>query len=191
MWMLHQYTTCIHIGQHTITCAHTWEHNTTNVHQVTTCFDIYNGIITNVHFITTCCNRCTWRNIIVRVMYIIVQHCPTLYNLMQRKITCIIIETIMCNMCTDVTMYVYGENNEHYMLHHVTVCSLTCTWQNNVDQHVHIRWQCVLTCSYVVFLSNNVDQHITIMYRLFQHNDNNLHDMATCTNMCMSTANMF
>ena len=179
MWMLHQYTTCLHIGQHTITCAHTWEHNTTNVHQVTTCFDIYNGIITNVHYITTCCNRCTWRNIIVRVMYIIVQHCPTLYNLMQRKITCRILETIMRNMCTYVTFYCYVRNNQDSMLHHVPVCSLTCTLRSNIDQHVHIRWQCVLTCCYVIILSNNIVHTGTTTYKMYQHVTTYVHHDAT------------
>ena len=119
-----------------------------------------------------------------------VHHCATLYNLMQRKITCVIVVLVMYNMCTYVTFYCYVENNEHYILHHVTLCSLTCTWQNYIEQHVHIRCQCVLTCGYVGFLSNNIVQHVTIMYTLLQDYYNNTHDMATCTNMCTSIANM-
>ena len=75
-------------------------------------------------------------------------------------------------------------------VHHVTVCSLTCTWRNNIEQHVYIRWHCVLTCCYVIILSNNIVQHITIMYTLLHDYDNNLHETIICRNLCTSIANM-
>ena len=117
--------------------------------------------------------------------------CTSVCNIVQLKITCTIIETIMRNMCTHATLYVYVENNEHYMLHHVALCSLTCTWRNYIEQHVYIRWHCVLTCGYVVFLSNNIVQHVTIMHTLLHDYDDNHHDTIICRNVCTSIANMF
>ena len=126
----------------------------------------------------------------VRYERTLCQACISLCNIVQRKITCIIIESNLCNMCIYVTLYIYVRNNQDSMLHNVALCSLTCTWRNNVDQHVHIRWHCVLTCSSVVFLSNNIVKHVTIMYILLQHYDNNHHDMVIRAYMCTSIANM-